>query len=477
MMPSTTSLRALGGALTFLVGAGCGAASPSASELPSSALDAGSCASERASCPPGKPCSEDAAAAYLGCVEGSVRSLEQAGKPVAAFDRAAVALLDDGLDAAKAERDDLFRIASRLARPALDDLEEVAADDRWDLAARKAAFACAAWYRVGRICPVDAEVARYVGGWRRYHQGKTNELRTVWPASAALHACVASSGDCPEELGALGEKWTILDRAAFDVKLAQTADGCEKLAEAVKLPSSKKLGATKEIAFELVIERCKVAKEETASAPVEGACYYPPGTKKGDKVGFGEAELVPTEKVVMQKAKRTEKKRVLETVAHLRVAGAAPDAKSPPIVVRIEQSAYRVESDMCDRTSDWGPTDVDPRIAAGISSGLLGWIEPKLTVGVDDHAARAAQEKAAGNYAAADHFYVLAALGQMRQGEGSREVPAPVVTWFHDRHGIHGGFPDGTTDPTLVEEPGVGVTYSWPDVRRGGAQAGRVGAR
>lgn len=478
MRASSYSFRFLGSAALTLLGfgVGCSAASPSASELPSSALDPGSCAQERASCPAGKSCSAEAAGNYLGCVQGSVLSLEKSRKPVAAFDRAAIALLDPTLDAASAERDELFRIASRLAMPALDDLDELAANDRWDLAARKAAFACAPWYRAGRICPVDGEVARYVGGARRFHQSKANELRAQWPAAAALHACVAASADCPKELAAAGDKWTILSKAEYTVSVAKTAPGCEEIAKAVELPGAKKLGAARSLAFELVLESCGPVDEKTAKEPVDGQCYYPPGTKKGEKLGRAVAEEVPTEQVAVEKAKRTDKTRSFKVVAHLALPSApsgSDDAKSPPIVATITQSSFRLESDRCSVDGAWAPAKIERELAKQIAAPMPAWIEPQLGVRVEDHMARAKKEQAGGGLGAADHFHVLAALLSMKSGEGTSEVPAPIVAWFDDRFGIHGGFPDGTKDPELVETT-VGVAYSWPDIRKGGTQAGRV---
>lgn len=469
-LPAAVSLFGLA------LGVGCSGASPSASELPSSALDAGSCSAERASCPAGKSCSAEAAGGYLDCVQGSVLALEKARKPVAAFDRAAIALLDPTLDAASSERDELFRIASRLAMPALDELDELAANDRWDLAARKAAFACAPWYRAGRICPVDGEVARYVGGARRFHQTKANELRAQWPAAAALHACVGASADCPKELLAAADKWTILSKAEFSVSVAKSAPGCEDIVKAIELPGSKKLGAARSLAFELVVESCGPVDEKAAKEPVDGQCYYPPGTKKGEKLGRAVAEEVPTDKVAVEKAKRTDKTRSFKVVAHFALPSAAPgsdDAKSPPIVATLTQTSFRLESDRCEVDSAWAPVKIERELAKQIAAPMPAWIDPQLGVRVEDHMARAKKEQAGGGLGAADHFHVLAALLTMKSGEGTSEVPAPIVAWFDDRFGIHGGFPDGTRAPELVETS-VGVTYSWPDIRKGGTQAGRV---
>jgi hypothetical protein len=380
------------------IGVGCSGASQPPARYRARRSTPGAAPQERASCPAGKSCSAEAAGNYLDCVQGTVLSLEKARKPVAAFDRAALALLDPTLDAAKSERDELFRIASRLAMPALDDLDELGANDRWDLAARKAAFACAPWYRAGRICPVDGEVARYVGGARRFHHTKANELRAQWPAAAALHACVAASADCPKELLAAADKWTILSKAEYSVSVAKSAPGCDDIVKAIELPGAKKLGAARTLAFELVVESCGPVDEKAAKEPVDGQCYYPPGTKKGEKLGRASPKRCRPRRSPSRRRSaptRSARSRWWRT-SRCRSPAGSDDAKSPPIVATIEQSSFRLESDRCEVDGAWGPAKIERELAKQISAPMPAWIEPQLAVRVEDHMARAKKEQSGG---------------------------------------------------------------------------------
>jgi hypothetical protein len=340
-------------------------------------------------------------------------------------------------------------VAGKAAWPTL---RRQAAEGRWDLARRRAAFVCAAWEGRGAFCPFAGMRAALEEEAAAYHEARAREVEEAWPAAARLHRCLARRDDC-EPL--TGDEARAL-RGHVEVEVIATP-ACAFVLDHPRWRDQRAWlfgeGGPTLARVRIVVDRCEI--EPLRATKIPDVCAYPAQALPGEKSGRAKRDVEltaqvaeePAETHLRQRAHRLGAEVVLERplVIHRFHGRSGTDrwtrledgSQTTRIEARFEAYERTTLSPHCRAVQTYAPEALDDPEAmrsggvASLASQLL-WLG-LLPNGADDYGVMADSAAQRGDFDQADHWALLSRPGRAALWTRAWHALA-------ERHGLRDGF-------------------------------------